>query len=125
MQSNPTNYSDFNLKLGKKIRLIRKSRNFSLSQLAREMNVSYQQLQKYETGANRISAERLAEIAEHLGVEPICFFPEGQADEQIAILENYQLKQFTQKFLQIKNHNFKTLLLEIAESVLAIDAKTA
>jgi transcriptional regulator with XRE-family HTH domain len=44
--------------------------------LAAELGVTFQQLQKYERGANRISAGRLYEIAHALGL-PITFFFDG------------------------------------------------
>jgi transcriptional regulator with XRE-family HTH domain len=50
----------------------------SQEQLAQRLNVSYQQIQKYETGLNRISAGRLAQIAAALGVPVSAFFPAAQ-----------------------------------------------
>jgi transcriptional regulator with XRE-family HTH domain len=48
----------------------------SMGQLSAELGVSYQQIQKYEMGANRVGAMRLGQIATALGV-PISFFYEG------------------------------------------------
>jgi len=45
------------------------------------LGVPYQQLHKYETGANRLSAGRLFLLAEALGVEVAHFFGEDGADE--------------------------------------------
>ena len=45
-------------------------------QLADKVGIKFQQIQKYETGMNRISASRLWDIAEALSV-PISFFFEG------------------------------------------------
>jgi transcriptional regulator with XRE-family HTH domain len=45
-------------------------------QLAQNLNISYQQVQKYETGANRVSAGRLYDIAGKLDVD-IAYFFEG------------------------------------------------
>jgi transcriptional regulator with XRE-family HTH domain len=45
-------------------------------QLAERVGIKFQQIQKYETGANRISASRLWDIAEALDV-PVSFFFEG------------------------------------------------
>lgn len=45
-------------------------------QLAERVGIKFQQIQKYETGMNRISASRLWDIAEALGV-PVAFFFEG------------------------------------------------
>lgn len=63
-------------KVGSNIRLRRTMLGLTQEQLASALNISYQQVQKYETGANRISAGRLYEIARHLNVE-IGFFFEG------------------------------------------------
>ncbi len=43
-------------------------------ELARTLKISYQQVQKYETGSNRVSAGRLFEISQRLGVEVGYFF---------------------------------------------------
>jgi transcriptional regulator with XRE-family HTH domain len=48
----------------------------SQGQLADEVGVSYQQLEKYETGKNRISASRLYRLAEALSVPLLSFFPD-------------------------------------------------
>src|SRR5699024_8676694 len=50
-------------------------------QLAGSVGVRFQQIQKYEAGANRISASRLWDIATALGV-PVSFFFEGLAGER-------------------------------------------
>ncbi len=48
-------------------------------QLAEKVGIKFQQIQKYETGMNRVSASRLWDIAESLGV-PVSFFFEGADD---------------------------------------------
>jgi transcriptional regulator with XRE-family HTH domain len=59
--------------VGARIRLRRRLRGLSMEKLGRATGVTYQQLQKYETGANRVSASRLHQLAKVLGV-PISFF---------------------------------------------------
>ena len=51
------------LLIGLRVRQARVSRGVSRSELASALGVSYQQVQKYETGVNRIAASRLCEIA--------------------------------------------------------------
>ena len=60
--------------VGERIRLRRTERGLTQEQLAAALDVSYQQVQKYETGANRISAGRIYQIARKLGVEVGYFF---------------------------------------------------
>jgi transcriptional regulator with XRE-family HTH domain len=50
-------------------------------QLAEQVGIKFQQIQKYETGANRVSASRLWDIADALDV-PVSFFFEGLEDAE-------------------------------------------
>lgn len=52
-------------------------------QLAQGVGIKFQQIQKYETGANRVSASRLWDIADALDVD-VSFFFEGLAVEENA-----------------------------------------
>ncbi|MFU8865873.1 MAG: helix-turn-helix domain-containing protein [Rhodobacterales bacterium] len=62
--------------VGKCIRHRRWFSGLTQQQLAEMVGVKFQQIQKYETGANRVSASRLWAIADSLGV-PVSFFFEG------------------------------------------------
>jgi transcriptional regulator with XRE-family HTH domain len=66
--------------VGEQIRLRRTELGLTQDQLAEALKVSYQQIQKYESGANRISAGRIFEIARKLEVDVGWFF-EGYAAE--------------------------------------------
>ena len=65
--------------IGERVRSRRMHLGLTQSDLAEKLDLSYQQLQKYETGANRVSAGRLWQIAKILYVEPSYFF-EGVTD---------------------------------------------
>ncbi len=62
--------------VGKRVRHRRWMLGVTQQQLAERVGIKFQQIQKYETGMNRISASRLWDIAEALEV-PISFFFEG------------------------------------------------
>ena len=62
------------IEIGRKLRALRLERGLSQSRLARAIGLSFQQLQKYESGANRISAGRLQQVADHLGVPVAVFY---------------------------------------------------
>ncbi|SEL07612.1 transcriptional regulator, XRE family [Roseovarius azorensis] len=66
--------------VGKRIRHRRWLVGMTQQQLAESVGIKFQQIQKYETGANRVSASRLWDIADSLGVE-ISFFFEGLEHE--------------------------------------------
>ncbi|MDE2320161.1 MAG: helix-turn-helix transcriptional regulator [Rhodospirillales bacterium] len=67
--------------IGYNIRVRRALYGLSLDNLARRLNITYQQLHKYETGKNRISASRLYEISKILEVEISYFFEEAEGVE--------------------------------------------
>jgi transcriptional regulator with XRE-family HTH domain len=62
--------------VGKRVRHRRWMVGMTQQQLAEKVGIKFQQIQKYETGMNRVSASRLWDIADALGV-PVSFFFEG------------------------------------------------
>lgn len=66
------------IKVGERIRLRRHLLNVTQKDLAGQIGVKFQQVQKYETGANRVGASRMMDIARALKTHPSWFF-----DDQI------------------------------------------
>src|SRR5882672_4794998 len=64
------------LEIGRKIRALRLERGLSQSNLADGIGLTFQQVQKYEKGTNRVSAGRLQRIADILNI-PVTFFFTG------------------------------------------------
>ncbi|MFS2316560.1 helix-turn-helix domain-containing protein [Maricaulis sp. D1M11] len=62
--------------VGARLRLRRSLLEMSQSELGEKLGVTFQQVQKYERGANRIGASRLFQVAKVLGV-PVSYFFEG------------------------------------------------
>jgi transcriptional regulator with XRE-family HTH domain len=62
--------------VGKRVRQRRSLLGMTMQQLGEKVGIGHQQLQKYETGANRISASRMWNIAAAMEV-PVSFFFEG------------------------------------------------
>jgi transcriptional regulator with XRE-family HTH domain len=71
--------ADIDLHLGRRLRRRRRLLGLTQQQLAVQVGVRFQQIQKYECGANRISAARLWELAEALET-PITYFYDGLAE---------------------------------------------
>ena len=67
--------------VGKRVRQLRWLKGMTQQQLARQIGVKFQQVQKYEAGANRVSASRLWQLCEALQV-PVSFFFEELAGEE-------------------------------------------
>lgn len=68
--------------VGKRIRQRRWLIGMTQQALADVVGIKFQQIQKYETGANRVSASRLWDIGEAMGV-PVAFFFEGLKGEAV------------------------------------------
>ncbi|MGE0830194.1 MAG: helix-turn-helix domain-containing protein, partial [Hyphomonadaceae bacterium] len=67
-------------KIGLKVRSRRLEIGMSQERLAEKLGVTFQQIQKYEKGVNRIAASRLFGVAKALDVPVGFFFPASEAD---------------------------------------------
>ncbi|WP_299551944.1 helix-turn-helix transcriptional regulator [uncultured Tateyamaria sp.] len=65
--------------VGKRLKQIRTLRRMSQTDVAKRLELSFQQIQKYEIGSNRIAASRLFELSRILDV-PTSYFFEGLAE---------------------------------------------
>src|SRR5258705_13939526 len=62
------------IEIGRKIRALRLERGLSQSGLADAIGLTFQQVQKYEKGTNRVSAGRLVQIADKLNTSIMFFY---------------------------------------------------
>ncbi|KRD63632.1 helix-turn-helix transcriptional regulator [Ensifer sp. ENS10] len=69
--------SQIDVFVGSRVRMRRLMAGLSQEKLADGLGITFQQVQKYEKGTNRIGASRLQAIADILGVHPSFFFQEG------------------------------------------------
>jgi transcriptional regulator with XRE-family HTH domain len=109
--------------VGERIRLRRTELGLTQEQLADTLDVSYQQIQKYETGANRISAGRIYEIARKLRVEIGYFFEGLETDEGVAAqpLEHGGRQrtaiELVRKFAQIKDPEVRAAIAGLVKTI--------
>jgi transcriptional regulator with XRE-family HTH domain len=75
--------NDIDLHVGKRLRRRRRLLGMTQQSLADEVGIRFQQIQKYECGANRVSASRLFELSEALSV-PVQYFYEGLGADETA-----------------------------------------
>ena len=73
--------NDIDLHVGKRLRRRRRLLGLTQQTLAEQVGIRFQQIQKYECGANRVSAARLFELSEALSV-PVQYFYEGLSDRE-------------------------------------------
>ncbi|WP_421896406.1 helix-turn-helix domain-containing protein [Marinoscillum sp.] len=112
------------IEVGKKLRIIRRLRNFSQPALAEEVGISFQQIQKYENGKNRISASRLYSFSQILEVDINEFF---SAQDNLNTLHpelhitnlDEQALNMVYLFKSISNDEVKNNLLKLLMSMAA------
>ena len=70
---------NFNIHLGKKLRMRRQSLGLTQTKVAQAINVTFQQIQKYEKGTNGVSSTRLMQLSKFLNL-PITYFFQDYKD---------------------------------------------
>lgn len=81
MPDNKKKPNPIDIYVGGRIRLRRNMISMSQEKLGENLGITFQQIQKYEKGTNRVGASRLQAIASILGV-PVAFFFEGGPGHQ-------------------------------------------
>ena len=76
---NPRQCDAIDLHVAKRIRMLRRAAEMSQGALGKKLGVTFQQVQKYERGANRVTIGRLVEISKTLGEPMSAFLPDGVA----------------------------------------------
>ena len=123
-ETNPTD-----LLVGEKIRLKRNLLGVSQSALAEQLGITFQQVQKYEKGANRVGASRLEQIAKALKVSPSFFFQNSEmvgksAQEEswlhdpdlkvmIAFLDTPEGKSLVSGFMRIEDGELRRRIIDL------------
>ena len=90
--------AQLNQHLGKKLRLRRTSLGLTQTQVAKAINVTFQQIQKYEKGTNGVSSARLLQLSSFLKV-PIKYFFEDYQDFSSTNESNVSSKDVNYSFL--------------------------
>ena len=110
--------------VGERIRSRRAELGLTQEQLAEALDISYQQIQKYETGANRISASRMFEMARKLDVDLGYFFeglPLEDERAQERPLEHGGRQrsaiELVRKFAQIDDPQIRTAIAGLVKAI--------
>jgi transcriptional regulator with XRE-family HTH domain len=108
--------------LGHKIRLRRVEQHMSQSDLGAVLGVSFQQVQKYERGINRVGASRLQQIASALDV-PVTFFYDGDGKtrevESLLFLDSSFSLRLLRAYAKIGDQAVQRQLVSLMEGIAA------
>ena len=127
--------SDTDVFIGGRLRLWRRTMDIDASALAARIGITYQQLQKYEKGMNRISAARLYTISKELNVPVEYFYRDVDAEssgndssssleasqraEQLSFLTNSKGADLLKQYLTIPKPEVRRALLALMRSIAA------
>jgi transcriptional regulator with XRE-family HTH domain len=107
--------------VGRTIRVLRLSKGISQGALGRRLGVSFQQVQKYENGTNRVGSGRLFQIAAILGLHVSTFFKGGEGREGghdsglLDLLAEPQSVRLIRAFSKITDNTVRRSLVQLAE----------
>jgi len=111
---------DADIEMGRRIRLRRREKGISQIELARRLGLTFQQVQKYEEGTNRVGAARLHQIAKTLGVD-ILFFYDGDGKEpdvdSVLVLNSVFSLRLLRAYTAIKDRAVKRRFVILVEMI--------
>ena len=117
---NPRRPDAVDVIVGINVRLWRIARGLSQQQLAKRLGITFQQVQKYEVGTNRMSRGRLAKAAAVLGAPLAALFHGADAEDPAhALLADNRAFRLAQAFAAIKNTTLRLTLVTMVEKVAA------
>jgi transcriptional regulator with XRE-family HTH domain len=118
----PRSAVDADIEMGRRIRLRRREKGISLRELAGHLGLTFQQVQKYEEGTNRVGAARLQQIAKMLGVD-MPFFNDGDGREpdveSVLVLNSVFSLRVLRAYTAIKNRSVQIQLVSLVEAIAA------
>ncbi len=108
------------VEVGRRIRIRRLERQMSQTELAGRLGVTFQQVQKYEKGLNRVGAGRLMRVAEALEVPVSFFFVDGaagaeQAPPVTSFLDTAYSVRLVQAFSRIGERSLQHAIVGLVE----------
>ena len=118
--------SNFNRHLGSKLRMRRLALGLTQTKVAQAINVTFQQIQKYEKGTNGISSLRIMQLANFLKVPVVYFFEDypdyrGSSDNEKVEDLNYS---FLAKLFSKLSEDQKEKIFQVLKNTRSLDRKT-
>ena len=113
---------NFNIHLGKKLRMRRLSLGLTQTKVAQAINVTFQQIQKYEKGTNGVSSNRLMQLSQFLKVPIIYFFEDYKEFKDVSSGNDQANEDLNYSFL---SRTFSSLSKAQKEKILQILSNTS
>lgn len=128
---NPKSTRSEDVLVGSRLRTARRDKRLTQAALGLELGVSFQQVQKYEKGANRLCASKLLKAAEVLGVAPSFFFGEpgvdaadpgldGEMAALVDLLSSGDAFELNIAFAKIQSAKLRAKIVSLLEEIAAV-----
>lgn len=120
---NSRSANEIDIHVGQRLRLARILRGLSQDELGKEVGVTFQQIQKYERGTNRVSAGRLVALAKALDLEILFFFQDLEdvqtSDQKALPLHALSEEDFdiVDALTKIDNSKLKRTLIKLISEI--------
>jgi transcriptional regulator with XRE-family HTH domain len=113
----------FDQELGRRIRAHRLRLGYSQEKLGAMLGLTFQQVQKYEKGTNRVSSGRLVDIAKLLDVHPMELLTEERhsgngASSPFEFIQNSRALKLLKAFSQIKDRELQNTVVDLCEQII-------
>ena len=113
--------------VGARIRNLRLRNKLSQTDLGNQVGVTFQQIQKYENGTNRVSAGRLAQLANFFVVPVVAFYSEVPANgakptrqpKTSAGVVDTNINRLVKAFQALKDKKLRVAILRVAEEMVS------
>ena len=114
--------------VGRNIKLHRLAKSMSQEELAHKLGLTFQQLQKYERGINRVGGGRLFRISTILGIEISAFFEGAERPDRalpvdtfspLSLIADPQPFRLVQAFSRINDPEMRRTLVSLVEKIAA------
>ena len=122
--------TDIDVEVGKKLAEFRNKFNITQTELGVAIGVTFQQVQKYEKGINRIHAEVLFRIAYTFGIDVSMFFPDnvisgGKASVGVGEIpyDDKQSLSLIKAYLDVRDLNVRKKIINLVSSIVESEAK--
>lgn len=116
--------TDIDRTVGVRIKTLRKAKGLSQTELGVASGVTFQQIQKYENGTNRVSGSRLQEMARALEVPVSALFGEAESTVRsgvLALLVDRDAIDLLKAFASIENAQLRCDVLAIVQTAARMD----
>jgi transcriptional regulator with XRE-family HTH domain len=110
------------IEVGRRVRSVRLEKGMSQEKLGNQLALTFQQIQKYENGANRIGAAKLQRIAQILGVSVSALYPDpvpaGRNSQEVAeLIDTGSTLRLLRAYSRMRSPSLQRALTTLVEEI--------